>query len=104
MGGDDPATLLFRERENFDDRYAEVKAWDVPQSDRYPDGVKYSFKYGEFDGDTVFRYDNFPDHPGVSHHHRHERDGSVEGIEFSGVAALYRRFKSEVNEHGHDWH
>jgi len=103
MSGDDSATLLLRERENFDTRYAEVKAWDVPKSDRYPDGVKYSFQYGGFDGDTVFRYDNFPDHPGAPHHHRHTRDGSVEGVEFESVAALFQRFKSEVNDHGHDW-
>jgi len=65
--------------------------------------VKYSFQYGGFDGDTVFRYDNFPDHPGAPHHHRHTRDGSVEGVEFESVAALFQRFKSEVNDHGHDW-
>jgi hypothetical protein len=103
MGGDDPATLLLRERENFDGRYAEVEAWVVPGSDRYPDGVKYSFQYGEFDGETVFRYDNFPDHPGAAHHHKHTRDGRVVTIEFEGVLALYQRFKSEVIQHGHDW-
>ena len=103
MGGDDPATLLIRERENFGKRYAEVKAWDVPESDRYPDGVKYSFQYGELNGDTIVRYDNFPDHPGAPHHHAHKPDGSVDGIEFDGVAVLYRRFKSEVNEYGHNW-
>ncbi len=103
MGGDDSATLLIRERENFGERYAEVKAWDVPESERYPNGVKYSFQYGEFDGDTIFRYDNFPDHPGASHHHKHTREGTVEDIAFEGVAPLYRRFKSEVNEYGHNW-
>jgi len=103
MGGDDSATLLIRERENFGERYVEVEAWDVPDSERYPDGVRYSFQYGEFDGDTIFRYDNFPDHPGASHHHKHTREGAVEDIAFEGVTPLYRRFKSEVNEYGHNW-
>ena len=103
MDGDNSATLLLRERENFDARYVEVKAWDVPQSERYPDGVKYSFQYGEFDGNTVFRYDNFPDHPDAPHHHKHTEDSDVEGVEFEGVAKLFQQFKKEVNEHGHDW-
>lgn len=103
MGGDDAVTLLIRERENFEARYAEVEAWAVPDSDRYPDGVKYSFQYGEFDGDTIIRYDNFPDHPDAAHHHKHTEDGRVVDTEFEGVAALYRQFKSEVNEYGHNW-
>jgi hypothetical protein len=53
--------------------------------------VKYSFQYGVFDGETVFQHDNSPDHPGAPHHHKHERGGSVVGIEFDGVAALYQR-------------
>lgn len=103
MAGDDTATLLLRERENFGERYAEVEAWAVPESDRYPDGVKYSFQYGALDGETVLRYDNFPDHPGAPVHHKHTREGSVEGIEFDGIAPLYQRFKDEVNQHGHNW-
>ncbi|QRV14232.1 hypothetical protein JMJ58_14950 [Haloterrigena salifodinae] len=102
MAGDEPATLLFRERENFGDRYAEVRAWDVPDSDRYPDGVKYSLQYGTLDGETIIRYDNFPDHPGSAHHHKHTRDG-VENVDFDGVHPLYKQFKNEVNEYGHDW-
>lgn len=84
-------------------RYAEAKAWDVSVSDRYPDGVKYSFQYGTLDGDTVFRYDNFPDHPGAAHHHKHTADGDVVAVKFTGVLPLYQRFKSEVNDHGHNW-
>jgi len=99
----DSATLLFRVRENFEHRYAEVKAWAVPQSDRYPDGVKYGFQYGTFDGDTIFRYDNFPDHPDAPHHHKHTKDGDVEAVAFEGVEALYTQFKNEVNNHGHNW-
>ena len=103
MTGDGSATLLLRERENFDTRYAEVKAWSVPESDRYPDGVKYGFQYGTFEDETIFRYDNFSDHPGAPHHHKHTKGGNVERVAFEGVEALYKRFKNEVNEHGHNW-
>lgn len=103
MDGDASVTLLLRERENFETRYAEVEVWDVPESDRYPDGVKYSFQYGNFDGETIVRYDNFPDHPDAPIHHKHEQDGDVKGFEYEGVTALYQRFKSEVNNHGHNW-
>lgn len=104
MNGDDSATLVIRDSDTCEDRYAEVVAWYVPESDRYPDGVKYSFQYGERDGDTIFRYDNFPDHPDTPHHHKHTRDGGVEGVEFDGVFPLFQRFKNEVNQYGHDWH
>lgn len=103
MAGNDSATLLFRERENFGDRYAEARAWSVPESDRYPDGVKYSFQYGAVDGETIVRYDNFPDHPDATHHHKHTPDG-VESTDYQGIVALYQRFKTEVNDHGHDWY
>lgn len=103
MDEDRSSRLLLRERENFGERYAEVKAWAVPESERYPDGVKYSFQYGEIDGNTIFRYDNFPDHPDASKHHKHT-DDDVEAIEFEGIEALYERFKNEVIDNGHDWH
>lgn len=103
MADDGSATLVLRERENFGDRYADVRAWAVPESDRYPDGVKYSFQYGTVNGDTVFRYDNFPDHPDAPRHHKHADDGSVDDVEFDGLVPLYRRFKREVNDYGHDW-
>ena len=73
--------MLLRERENVGDRYAEVRAWDVPESDRYPDGVKYSLQYGTLEGETLIRYDNVPDHPGAAHHHKHTRDGDAEDVE-----------------------
>lgn len=102
MAADDSATLRLRERENFGDRYVEVRAWSVPESERYPDGVKYSFQYGTHDGRTLVRYDNFPDHPEAAHHHKHTPMG-VEDADFDGLRPLYQQFKTEVNDHGHDW-
>ena len=103
MAEDDRARLLLRERENFGDRYVEVKAWAIPSSDRYPEGIKYSFQYGTQEGETIIRYDNFPDHPDAGHHHRHTSEG-VADIGFDGLLTHYQRFKQEVHEHGHDWH
>lgn len=102
MGEEDAATLLLGERVNFKDRYVEVRAWSVPESDRYPDGVKYSLQYGDYDGSTIIRYDNFPDHPDAAHHHKHTSSGVVD-VDFEGVLPLYQQFKTEVNNHGYDW-
>lgn len=102
MGEEDDSTLLLGERVNFEDRYVEVRAWSVPKSDRYPDGVKYSFQYGDYDETTIIRYDNFPDHSDATRHHKHTPDG-VTGVDFEGVLPLYQQFKTEVNNHGHDW-
>ncbi|MFC6907251.1 toxin-antitoxin system TumE family protein [Halalkalicoccus tibetensis] len=99
MPEDDDATLLLETRQNFGDTYAEVRAWDVPPSERYPDGVHYSMQYGTTDGSLIFRYDNFPDHPGAAEHHKHIGESRVEDIDFPGVLDLYRRFKAEVNDH-----
>jgi hypothetical protein len=35
-------------------------AWQVPESEDYPEGLKYSFQYMDADGDTILRYDNSP--------------------------------------------
>jgi hypothetical protein len=75
----------------------------VPQSKRYPEGVRYSMQYGSTDGETVIRYDNFPDHPGASNHHKHTEDGPVKDVEFPGVFLLSQQFKQEVRNHGEHW-
>ena len=87
----------------FGERYAQVEAWSVPASDRYPDGVKYSMQYGNTAGETIVRYDNFPDHPGAAQHHKHTVGGGVEDVDFDDLGALFERFKREVNAHGDEW-
>jgi hypothetical protein len=105
MRGSGGATRVLDEKENFptNGTLVDVDAWHVPQSDRYPEGVRYSMQYGHTDGRTIIRYDNFPDHPGASRHHKHTEDGSVESIEFPGTFPLYQRFKQEVRNHGEHW-
>jgi len=103
MAGDDEAEQLIHVTEDFGDRYVEIRAFRVPESDRYPEGIKYSMQYGNVAGETIIRYDNFPDNPGASHHHRHRADGTVEDVDFDGLQPLFEQFKSEVNDYGHDW-
>lgn len=100
---DEDARQVLKVTKDFGHRYAEVSAFRVPTSDRYPEGVRYSMQYGDTAGETVIRYDNFPDHPGASRHHKHLSDGSVEDVDFDGLESLFERFKTEVIEHGHDW-
>lgn len=99
MTEDDTATRLIDMRQNFGDTYAEVRAWKVPPSDRYPEGVRYSMQYGTIDGGLIFRYDNFPDHPDAAKHHKHIGDERAEDIDFPGLHDLFQQFKSEVNDH-----
>jgi hypothetical protein len=62
----------------------------VPESEKFPEGVKYRMHYGTPDGETILRYDN-------SHgvHERHDGE-DVEMIEYPGIAELYRRFVAEL--------
>lgn len=41
MTGDDAQQIISVTRD-FGDRYAEITAYQVPTSDRYPEGIKYS--------------------------------------------------------------
>lgn len=101
-GGDGPVAVLSVTKD-FGERYAEVSAWRVPRAERYPEGVKYSMQYGNVAGETIIRYDNFPDHPGAAHHHKHTQEGDVADIEFNSLRDLYDRFKDEVRQHGDEW-
>jgi len=114
--GDD-TTLRVRVERDFAETVVRVRVWDVPASDRYPDGVKYAMQYAyrdrpgsgvdprpiDDDG-TILRHDNFPDHPGAPHHHVHRPDGSVVAVDFAGVCPLFDRFKREVIDNGEPWH
>jgi hypothetical protein len=103
--GDDGATRIFHTRRNFGDTYAEASAWTVPESDRYPDGVKYSLQYGSLEpAETIIRYDNFPDHKGAPRHHKHTESGEVVGVDYDGIRKLYQQFRQEVrDDHGEEW-
>jgi len=94
-----PATVIFREATTKPDgsRY-EMVVWAVPESEEYPDGVKYSFQYMDSDGETLLRYDNAPYHLDVGRHHRHTSDGTVEAVAYTGVHDLVQQFQTEVTQ------
>lgn len=103
--GDEEVKQILDKTERFPTgAYIDVDAYHVPTSDRYPEGVKYSFQYGDSEGATIIRYDNFPDHPNAPTHHKHTGDGRIVAVDFEGVLSLYDRFKREVQNHGEPWH
>ncbi|UIP00427.1 DUF6516 family protein [Halobaculum sp. CBA1158] len=63
----------------------------MPESEKFPDGVKYRLHHGTTGGETIVRYDN-------SHgiHERHTADGLDDGYEFPGYEAVLDRFYREI--------
>ncbi len=70
----------------------EVKAWKVPVSDDYPEGIKYSLVYIS-KGQRVLAYDNYLGHE----HHRHYF-GSTEPYRFVDWERLIRDFWKDFRE------
>ena len=94
-----PATVAYREQaEKPDGSRYEMIAWQVPESEEFPQGLKYSFQYINPDGDTLLRYDNSPYHRDIGRHHRHAPDGEITPLEFTGLAELIDDFQTEVTE------
>lgn len=91
-----PVSKVFEMDDEFPpgDRW-EAIAWEVPESEAFPEGVKYSFQYLGPDDRAVLRYDNANDAYGVGRHHRHYQ-GEVDGIEFDGLRSHLRKFLTEV--------
>ncbi|MCH7873668.1 MAG: hypothetical protein IH965_00020 [Gemmatimonadetes bacterium] len=92
------AMLVYSANNEFEDgnRY-EMLAWSIPESEEYPEGIKYRFQYMDEDGSTLLRYDNSHHREGVGMHHRHTSD-SVEGMEFEGLTTHIRRFKEDIEQ------
>ena len=94
-----PATVVYRGGDEKPDgsRY-EMVAWQVPVSEDFPQGLKYSFQYMDADGGTLLRYDNAPYHLDVGRHHRHPPQGDITKLEFTGLSGLIEDSRNEVNE------
>lgn len=94
-----PATVVYRDADEKPDgsRY-EMVAWQVPVSEDFPEGLKYSFQYMDADSDTLLRYDNSPYHLDIGQHHRHTPGGAIMKLEFTGLSDLINDFQNEVNE------
>lgn len=96
MGSEDGETTVVRDRRrDFGAYVVRIRVLRVPESERFPEGIKYAFHYGEKgEDDPVLRYD---DHHGV--HERHE-GSTVEETDFPGYEQLLRRFVEELpSEH-----
>jgi len=89
--GDDEVELVRDRRRDFGNTLVRIRVLRVPESETYPEEIKYAYHYGKKNADTpILRYDN---HHGV--HKRHESD-DVEEIEFPGYEQLLCRFVGEL--------
>jgi len=82
--------VLEDEIQVYDDgTVALVRVLGVPESDQYPDGVKYAFHYGVAGAeDSIIRFDN--------HHGTHELHvaGQVFELEFARLQPLYQAWRA----------
>ena len=89
---DEDVTTVRDEIEAYDDgTVARVRVLAVPASERFPEGIKYAFHYGETGPDNpIVRYDN--------HHGPHEihHGAGVEEIDFPGLQELYQQWRGEL--------
>ena len=90
---DDVRVLEDTERRFEDGTVLRVRVLAVPDSEKFPDGVKYRLHYGTEIGKTLIRYDN-------SHgvHERHTPHGIDEDYEFPGYEAVQERFWEAIEE------
>lgn len=76
----------------YDDGHvASIRVLAVPESETYPEGIKYKFHYGMVDAENpIIRYDN--------HHGKHERHtgADTEEIDFPGLEALFRDWRDHL--------
>jgi len=88
------AVLLVKEKIPFEDgSLIAVRIWQVPESLRTPEGLKYSLVYISPTKKRLLGYDNAEG----KGHHRHE--GTVEAsYPFTTIEELVQRFFSEVEE------
>lgn len=94
MPPEDVRTLEDTDRRFADGTVLRVRLLAVPESAKFPGGVKYRYHYGTDEGETIVRYDN-------SHgaHERHTADGLDEAYEFPGYREMAARFWREVEQH-----
>jgi len=94
MAPDDDVRVLEDTERRFEDgTVLRVRVLTVPDSEKFPDGVKYRLHCGTEGEKTLIRYDN-------SHgvHERHTPNGIDEDYEFPGYDAVQERFWDEVEE------
>ena len=68
----------------------EMKIWEIPKSERYPAGYKYSL-YGVYGGRVLVGYDNH--HPKGDHRHIGEIESDYE---FANLEKLKNDFRADL--------
>jgi hypothetical protein len=92
------SAVIYRDADTHEDgSQYEMIVTEIPQSDDYPEGIKYRFQYMTDDGRTLLRFDNFPDHPGVDRHHYHTSDGVYDDIEYTGPEDHVQKFYEQMD-------
>lgn len=91
---------VFEDTGIYDDgtRYQMI-ATAVPESEDYPEGIKYRFQYMDEDGRTLLRFDNFTHHPGVDRHHYHTPEGDFDDAEYTGLRDHVTAFYEAMDDH-----
>lgn len=89
---DDVVELVNEDIEPEANTVARMRVLAVPESEKFPEGMKYRLHYGTVGGDTIVRYDN-------SHgvHERHTADGLDDEYTFPGYVEVRTRFRWEVD-------
>ena len=72
----------------------EIRIWEVPKSEDFPEGVKYSLVYIKIDQEGAERVLGYDNERGKGHHRHYF--GKEEVIEFRGWEELVRRFFEDV--------
>lgn len=96
----DDVTVVRDEIEAYaDGTVARVRVLAVPESEKFPEGLKYAFHYGEAGADDpIIRFDN---HHGV--HELHLGSDMYE-IDYPGLQALFRAWRAALpSEKRTDW-
>jgi hypothetical protein len=97
--GDDVVVLEDETAAYDDGTVAKARVLSVPESERFPEGLKYAFHYGEAGGDEpIVRFDNYH-----GPHELHIGGGTFE-FEFRGLQPLYRAWRAALPaEKRRDW-
>lgn len=89
---DDVDVIREYRRKHDDGSIEAVKIMRVPESTKFPDGIKYRLHHTGREDQPQLRYDNAH---GV--HERHYGETTTE-IDYPGIADLYQRFTGEVTK------
>lgn len=96
------ADLIIQKERKLDNLRLIIEAWSVPEKEKFPDRIKYSYQAYKVDtGQTVLRYDNHNRHAG-SRDHKHIGN-RTEKLEFTprsreDLENLFHKFIEEVKK------